>query len=791
MTINKKLTLLFIFLTITPLLFLGYYSIDKTTGIVKNYAVEEAKAQAEIIAHTLTLRNFFTNQAASQTSFNDLQHFVQDFHHLYHRDIVVLDSQLMVVADAIPQNIGVKYPHFEHDQEKITAIMQNILSHGIKGTFREISGDGTFELVAVPVTNLSQKDIKGVVILEYSALYNASLATAHNLGKTILTGTIVLSIITILLSFFFSRQISRPIQYLSRIAKKLGAGDFSEQSEITSQDEIGELANTFNKMAENLQQLVARERESARDEAASNDRLRREIEERLKTENALRESEELYRSLVENIRLGVSLIDNNHQVIMVNKAHANLLKKNPADFVGKKCFKEFEGRDQICPHCPGVLAMQDMQVHEVDTSGIKDDGSQIRVRIKAFPTLGQDGQASGFIEVVEDITEQEKIETELHRAKHIELIGTLAGGIAHDFNNLLSGILGNITLARLYIGQEKKVIEKLDICEKAVGRAKNLSQQLLTFSRGGSPVKEISSIIDLLNDSISFALSGNNISCNYLLPPDLWAAEIDYGQMGQVFQNIVTNAIQVMPEGGFIEVTAQNIKNNAKKSIRLPQEKYVKISIKDHGPGIAPEIIDRIFDPFFTTKVKGSGLGLAICYSIINKHHGHIEVESEIGTGTVFHIYIPATDRVILPENPSAEKVQKGTGRILIMDDEELVRETAADLLCSLGYKVEMASDGLEAIDHYRKAKSAGQKYDLVILDLTVPGGMGGMKALNKLLEFDPEIRAIVSSGYANNSILANYRQHGFRGIATKPYTLQDLSKVVSEVITLTPSISS
>lgn len=781
MNIHKKLTFLFILLAITPLLVFGYFSLEKTTGIIEHYVILEAQAQAEIIAHTLTVEKLFTATGPDPARSADLQKFVGEFNKLYGRDIVVTDNHRKVIADAIPQNIGSIFPHFSHDQERIATVLDDCLREGKHAAFEENSPDGTFLLVAVPIRVSGQN--LGIVILEYSALYHAALATQEALQKTLAVGILFLGGVAVFLAFFLSRNISKPIQELSLAAKAFGVGDFSGKTPINSKDEIGELANSFNKMADNMAQLLSEEKKSAAAQLEINTQLRREIEERNRAEEALRASEELYRTLVENIDLGVALIDGDFNIVKVNRAHAQLFKKAPEHFVAKKCYREFEKRDQACPHCPGIPAMQEIRACGVESAGTRDDGSTINVQIRAFPVIGKDQKAVGFIEVVEDITERKKIEEELQRAKHIELVGTLAGGIAHDFNNLLAGIMGNIALAKIFIGQEAKVAEKLNVCETAVERAKDLAQQLLTFSKGGAPVKTVSSIAGLLHESVSFALSGSNISSIFDVQEDLWAAEIDYGQISQVIQNIATNAVQSMPEGGALEVCARNLKESSLKSLPLAPGKYLKISLKDQGKGIPQEILDKIFVPFFTTKKQGSGLGLATCYSIIKKHLGFIEVETAVGVGTVFHIYLPANEQVPTAKAPGQGTMRVGSGRILVMDDEPVVREAAAEILSCLGYMVEMAADGLEAIEHYLKARSAGQGYDAVILDLTVPGGLGGLATMEKLREYDPEVKAIVSSGYANNSVLANYQQYGFKGIIAKPYNVEEFSRVVAEVV--------
>lgn len=768
-------------LAVLPLLLFGYFCVDRATAVIERYVLEDVENQAKVVAKTLLADRLFTKTSYDAARLVELQNFVVNYNHLSGRDIVVLDRQRKVLADAEPQNIGSQYPHFSHDQARIAAILDGVLRGDRKGVFEERSVDGDFHLVAVPII-ADGKDVLGAVILEYSALYQAALAIERELKQTLLAGNLVIAGLAMLLAFFLSRQISRPIQKLSQVAKAIGEGDFSRQAEAGSRDELGELATSFNRMAASLSRLLEQERQAAEREAANSKRLRQEVEERLAVEGALRESEELYRSLVENIELGVALINRDHEIVMANHAQALPFNKAPAELVGRKCYQEFERRLEVCEHCPGVRAMQELRVCETDVEATRPDGTKVVMRLRAFPVSDQEGRAAGFIEVSEDITERQKIDEELRRAKHLELIGTLAGGIAHDFNNLLAGILGNLTLARMYIGKPEKSLEKLQTCEKAVTRARDLSQQLLTFAKGGAPVKETVEVAGVVREAVTFALSGTAVSCVYDLADNLWPAELDCGQISQVFQNLVANGVQALPHGGTLEVSGRNLKVDGGDG-PLAAGRYVKVSIRDHGMGIAPELLDKIFVPFFTTKEKGSGLGLATCYSIVKKHHGRIEVESTVGAGTTFHVFLPASTAAPVRKDDGHEGPLDGKGRILVMDDEAVVRESAAEMLSCLGYKVEMAGDGLEAIDHYRKADSAGQKYDAVILDLTVPGGMGGAETLRVLVEYDPAVRAIVTSGYANDSVLADYRQYGFLGLIIKPYSIDELSKVVAEVI--------
>lgn len=384
--------------------------------------------------------------------------------------------------------------------------------------------------------------------------------------------------------------------------------------------------------------------------------------------------------------------------------------------------------------------------------------------------------------------ENARLFREIHRhaEEKIESVGVLAGGIAHDFNNLLTAILGNISLAKIETDPQEEAFKVLSQAEKASLRAKDLTQQLLTFSKGGAPIKKVASIIPLLRDCVPFAARGPHLRYEFSLADDLWPVEIDEGQIGQVIQNVVINAGEAMPERGTIQIRGENVmveKEESKQGLLRVGGKYVKISVKDHGVGISEENLSKIFDPYFTTKSNGSGLGPATTYSIIKKHGGYIEVESQIGVGTTFHIYLPASQKKIPPQKKVQEPSPSRRGRVLIMDDEEIVRYATGSLLAHFGYEVESAKDGAEAIALYQKCRQTGQPFDVVIMDLTIPGGMGGKEAIQRLLEIDPEAKAIVSSGYSNDPVMADYKEYGFRGVVAKPYQIEELRAVLDKII--------
>ncbi len=395
--------------------------------------------------------------------------------------------------------------------------------------------------------------------------------------------------------------------------------------------------------------------------------------------------------------------------------------------------------------------------------------------------------------IFRDISERRKMEEERLLLSKLESLGLLAGGIAHDFNNILTAILGNISLARMEAVRTGKPEEfpsaRLAEAEKACERAQALASQLLSFAKGGLPIKKVTSVAELIKESANLALSGSKARSKLVIPKDLWLVEVDEGQISQVFNNLLINADQAMPEGGTITVQAENVRVG--DELPLPQGRYVKITVADQGIGIPSNYLGKIFDPYFTTKQKGSGLGLATVHSIIRNNAGYITVESQVGVGTTFYVYLPAVAGKIAPDKESPAAPIQGQGRILIMDDEEMVRNVLGTMLKKLGYEVDYAVNGEEAIKKYTTAQQGGQAFTAVIFDLTVPGGIGGMEALKQILSSDPLVKAIVSSGYSDDPIMANYKEYGFKGVITKPYRISELSEVLSEMIMNNMPISS
>ena len=386
--------------------------------------------------------------------------------------------------------------------------------------------------------------------------------------------------------------------------------------------------------------------------------------------------------------------------------------------------------------------------------------------------------------VSRDITEQRRLEEERLRATKLESIGILAGGIAHDFNNILTAVFANIGLAKMLSAKSEgslipSITERLSAAEKACLRARDLTKQLLTFAQGGTPVKNQASISRFINETADFALRGSNVRCDLHFPDDLWPVEVDEGQMSQVIHNLIINADHAMPEGGIMHIEANNTTLDDNSGLPLKPGTYVCVSISDQGIGISQEHLPKIFDPYFTTKQKGSGLGLATAYSIINRHEGHITVTSELQVGTTFTIFLPASLSRKLVFKDEDTNLIMGTGKLLIMDDEEDIREILGKMLTHLGYDVEFANDGGEAFTLYKDALLSREPYIATIMDLTIPGGMGGREAIRQLQEIDPQVVALVSSGYSNDPVMSDPQKFGFKGIVVKPYNLSDLGKAL------------
>ncbi len=392
--------------------------------------------------------------------------------------------------------------------------------------------------------------------------------------------------------------------------------------------------------------------------------------------------------------------------------------------------------------------------------------------------------------VLRDVTERRRLDDEHLRDTKLESISLLAGGIAHDFNNILTAVFANVGLAKMMVNRDTKnpnatVVERLSAAEKACVRARDLTKQLLTFAKGGTPVKNPASIARFINETVEFALRGSNVRCDQNLQEHLWPVEIDEAQMSQVLHNLIINADHSMPDGGVMAISAHNVRIEAIHGFPLKPGPFVQVSIRDHGTGIHPEHLSKIFDPYFTTKEKGHGLGLATAYSVIKRHGGHLLVNSELGVGSIFSFYLPASGKVqeLLPAEDSI--IASGSGKVLVLEDQQDIQDILGTMLTHLGYEPEFVENGTDAVQRYQAAMSEGAPYRVTIMDLTIPGGLGGREAIQELQAIDPTVIALVSSGYSNNPVMAEPHKYGFKGIVSKPYNLEDLAKALNQALGL------
>src|ERR1700704_1651397 len=521
----------------------------------------------------------------------------------------------------------------------------------------------------------------------------------------------------------------------------------------------------------------------------------RDVTERRRFEQEIAADKESLAVTLRSIEDGVITTGVQGKIIMINNAGENLTGWTSKEAIGRSLKSVYNIAIDLQAQARAQRTgsrneAQSILLSMPDNATLSArDGSEHIIEQVASPIRDNKNEVTGVVLVFRDITERQRNEAERRKAETLEQLGLLAGGIAHDFNNLLTAIIGNISLASLLLPANDEMGTRLNDAKNASMRARDLAQQLLTFARGGAPIKKTASIGKLIQDTVSFSLRGSHSRSEFLFGADLWPAEIDPGQISQVIANLVVNADQAMPNGGTLRASCDNFSYGADTSPQIADlmpGDYIRIAIRDEGVGISEDCLKRIFDPYFTTKAKGNGLGLATTYSIMKNHNGLICVDSQVHYGSTFTLYLPASNHQPMPVEPPRQlnQVISGTGRILIVDDEEAIRALVEFTLERLGYEVTQAESALGGVDIYRQKFEAGERFDAVILDLTLPGGMGGKEALKKLIEIDPTVNAIVSSGYATDATMSRYQDFGFRGVIAKPYEASELGRIVHDVIT-------
>lgn len=553
-------------------------------------------------------------------------------------------------------------------------------------------------------------------------------------------------------ALIMARRITSGLRHLVQVAERLKAGDDSARSTLARSDEVGSLSATLNTMID----AVADERE----------RLR---------------------VTLNSITDGVTTTDIEGRVQFVNPVAEDQFGLSKSEAIGQKLETVWDIKcDDSGLSCTSIMARAviDGEICEPDCDSLMRDrqGHEFPVKLICAPLRNSHGQVVGTVLVVRDTSEEQRTQDRLIRTRNLESIGVLAGGIAHDFNNILTAILGNIELAKEISEPGGDVEELLGNAQVASSRAKDLTQQLLTFSRGGDPVRASHSLAKVIQETVSFVLSGDNVRCEFEFIGEIAPVFVDKGQISQVMQNLIINASQAMPDGGVVTVSAQDVEATSRELSFLAPGYYVKLEVRDQGVGIEKETLKQLFDPYFTTKQQGSGLGLAVTHSIISKHGGHISVVSEVGKGAVFTIYLPAASR--RRESPVfGTPISDVRGEtILIVDDEADIRRLLVRILETAGYKTICASSGAEGVQKYVAARNRGA-VALVIMDLTIPGGIGGQEAAAQILAHDPAAQIVVSSGYSNDPVMANFSEHGFQDVLPKPFQRGELLRMLQRVI--------
>jgi PAS domain S-box-containing protein len=503
----------------------------------------------------------------------------------------------------------------------------------------------------------------------------------------------------------------------------------------------------------------------------------------------LTEDNNLLAVTLRSIADAVITIDTRGHIVLLNRAAETLIGCIQRQVVGKS-FEEVvslfdeKDHDKPCSNYRTLINEGDNHWKEHRAFLRSPGGKEQMVTIQGS-RIGDQGNDLGTVLVLRDVSKSSFLEEEMLKIRKLESIGVLAGGIAHDFNNLLTGITTNLFMARMSVVGNNEVCSLISEAEKAAFKATTLTKQLLSFARGGPSIKEKASIKQLVQDTVGFCLSGSNVDYRLELPDDLYTIEIDKGQIDQVLNNLILNAAQSMPDGGTVTISAENTElteATVSKALPLPPGRYVKVSIRDEGSGIPRDHLERIFDPYFSTRNEGSGLGLSTSYSIIKRHGGHVFVESTDGGGSTFTFLlpVPADDE---SRKKTGTSMEKGSGKVLIMDDDVIVRTVVETLLKKTGYSPVCVINGDQALKHYKDALSGGDPFTVTIMDLTIPGGMGGKETVKRLREIDKNARVIVFSGYSNDPIFSNFKEYGFDGVLSKPFSIEEFTRTISMVL--------
>jgi len=647
--------------------------------------------------------------------------------------------------------------------------------------------DSSAYLVSSAKINRDQYQVGSLhLVMSRDAIFREMISTTLSvIGLLIMLITAILTTSILILRHY----IFKPLAMLEKSAKLVAAGNLETPIEIGSNDEIGRLAVAFKAMTMHLKESFQNLEEKVRERTFDLSRAKLAAEE---TSCNLSVAGAELQALLDNSPVGIMFVDNNLVVKRVNTELEKITGYTAAELIGRTSrhlYVTGEAYETLVRSVAPIL--KKLGYCERRGTLQRKDGSEIICQLRGR-FIPSEGGLEGVVWSVEDISGRIKMESELLKARKRESVSILAGGIAHDFNNILFAVIGNLSLAERLAEKGSPVIEYIQAAQKASTRAKDLTVKLLTFASGGDPVKATAPLPDLVRYAVGFVLSGSNVKCSFNIPEDLWPVSMDKDQISQVIQALVQNADQSMPDGGSITVTFANRELVDEEVPGLYPGRYVQVCLEDKGRGIEGENIDRIFDPYFSTKekdsTKGSGLSLAIVQSIIQKHEGGILVESTPGKGTTFILYLPALAHLCLPVPERSPILPSGKGMVLVMDDDQDIQLLVAEMLSHMGYATRSVYDGKEAIEAYRQAMENGSGFVAVIMDLTIPGGMGGKEAVLELLRIDPQARVIATSGYCNDPVLLKHRDYGFHDIIAKPYQLLELNRVMTAVVGRKPA---
>ncbi|MBU1234209.1 MAG: PAS domain S-box protein, partial [Proteobacteria bacterium] len=671
--------------------------------------------------------------------------------------LMIIDDQGNVLSHFQKENILKKVTVQGKESKEILSQITAMQSGFGRATILGIDG-------YVAYTPVTGRNWAIIATLPYKEFMHAP----DTLRNTVLTVSSIALLIGILVSLATARGITNPVRSLVTASGLLAKGNLSQRVTIEQKDEIGGLGHAFNKMAEDLQETIA-----SRD---------KEIIERKEMEQALVASEKQYRTLFEDSRDAIYMTDREKGFIDVNLAALDLFGYSREEMIGLDVRNIY-----VTPDDRAHFQEKVEQNGSVDNYAIKlckKNGAEMNCLLTSSVRRGDDGSILGYQGIIRDVTKRKRLEAQLQQAQKMEAVGTLAGGIAHDFNNLLTGIQGNVSLMLMNMDFTGRYYERLITIEKQIQKGAKLTSHLLGYARKGKYEIRPVNLNQLVEESVeTFGRTRKEITINQELTEDLFAIEADPGQIEQVLLNLFVNAADAMPGGGnlilkTVNLTAKDMKG---KAYDVKNGNYVQLTVTDSGIGMAQNTLERIFDPFFTTKEKGrgTGLGLASAYGIIKGHGGYIEVESKEGQGTTFTIYLSASEKIIQELVKTAIQITKGTGTVLLVEDEQVVLEVGQELLKAIGYQVLTAKDGKEALEVYRANK---EEIDIIVLDMIMPN-MGGGEAYDHLKKINPDVKVLLASGYSIDGEANEILKRGCSGFIQKPFNAEEFSLKLSEIL--------